>query len=114
MADFFLRPPTLAAGNFEAHLPTNSKFSALKDLSLLKKCNKYQETSDNFRLGFAMSNRPHFNSVCLVRVPSLTGIAVCGRNLFQLFSIVGLFIGISRLNFGNLGLYVSTLNMDDT
>ena len=61
-----------------------------------------------------MSNRPHFNSVYLVRVPSVTGIAVCGRNLFQLFSIVGLFIGISRLNFGNLGLYVSTLNMDDT
>ena len=38
---------------------------------------KYQEISNNFRLGFAQSKRPHFNSVYLVRVPFLTGIAVC-------------------------------------
>ena len=64
----------------------------MKDLNFLMKYTQYQETSDNFRLGFAMSNRPHFNSVYLVRVPSLTGIAVCGRNLFQLFFIAGLFL----------------------
>ena len=61
MADFFLRPPTLAAGNFEAPWPNDLKFSALKDLNLLKKYNKYQETSDNFRLGFALSSGPHLH-----------------------------------------------------
>ena len=37
---------------------------------------KYQETSCNFRLGFALSNRPHFNSTYLLRVPFSSGIAV--------------------------------------
>ena len=32
--------------------------------------------SYNFKLGFALSNGPHFKSVYLVRVPFLTGIAV--------------------------------------
>ena len=35
MADFFVRPPTLITGNFEAL--TDFKFLALKDLNLLKK-----------------------------------------------------------------------------
>ena len=34
VADFFLRTPNLTASNFEALRPTNSKFSALKDLYL--------------------------------------------------------------------------------
>ena len=76
MADFFLRPPTLTADNFEATQPKDLKFSALKDLNVLKKYIKYQKISKNLRLGFALSNRPHFDSVYLVRVPSLTGIAV--------------------------------------
>ena len=58
MADFFLRPPTLTAGNFEALQPTDLKFSALKDQNL-ERYQKYQETINNFRLGFALSNRPH-------------------------------------------------------
>ena len=37
MADFFLRPPTLIAGNFEALQPTDFEFSALKDLNPFKK-----------------------------------------------------------------------------
>ena len=41
-----------------------------------KKYNKNQEASYNFKLGFALSNRPHFNSVYLIRVPFLNGIAV--------------------------------------
>ena len=35
--DFFFRPPTLTASNFAALWPTDSKFSAIKDLNLLKK-----------------------------------------------------------------------------
>ena len=41
-ADFFLRPPTLTAGNFEAIWPKYLKFSAIKDLNRLKKYVKYQ------------------------------------------------------------------------
>ena len=62
MADFFLRPPTLKASNFEALQSIDLKFLALKDLNLLQKYNKNQEASYNFWLGFALSNRPHFAS----------------------------------------------------
>ena len=48
----------------------------MKDLNRFKKYTKNQEASYNFKLGFALSIRPHFNSVYLVRVPFLTGIAV--------------------------------------
>ena len=72
----FLRPPTLTASNFEALKSTGPIFTVLKDLNLLKKHIKNQEASYNFKLGFAWSKRPHFNSVYLVRVPFLTGIAV--------------------------------------
>ena len=61
MADFFLRPSTLTAGNFEALWLTDPKSLALKDLNLLKRFIKYQKTSHNFRLGFALSNRPHLH-----------------------------------------------------
>ena len=37
---------------------------------------KFQETSNILRVDFALSKWPHFNSVYLVRVPFLTGIAV--------------------------------------
>ena len=76
MADFFMRPPTLKAGNFEALWLIDPIFTALKVLNPLKRYFKHQEASYNFKLGFALSNRPHFNSVYLVRVPLLTGIAV--------------------------------------
>ena len=76
VADFFLRTPTLTASNFAALSPTDPKFSALKDLNLLKRYVKYQETSYNFRLGFSLSNRPHFNSTYLLRVPFSSAIAV--------------------------------------
>ena len=48
----------------------------MKYLNLLKRYVEYQETSYNFRLGFALSNRPHFNSTYLLRVPFSSGIAV--------------------------------------
>ena len=48
----------------------------MKDLILFQKYKKNQEASYNFKLDFDLSNRPHFNSVYLVRVPFLTGIAV--------------------------------------
>ena len=82
-ADFFLRPPTLKAGNFEALLCTDPIFTALKVLNLFKKYTKYQETSYNFSLGFVLSNRPHFNSAYLLWVPFLSGIAVCRFMIFQ-------------------------------
>ena len=66
----------MKAGNFEALLCTDPIFTALKVLNPLKKYNKNQEASYNFKLGFALSNIPHFNSVYLVGVPFLTGIAV--------------------------------------
>ena len=74
---FFLRPPTLKAGNFTTLYSTDPIFTVLKDINLLKKFMKNQEASNNFKLGFAPSERPHFNSIYLVRVPFLNGIAVC-------------------------------------
>ena len=63
-------------------------FTVSNNLKLLKKYIKNQEASYNFKLGFALSNRPHFNSVYLVRVPFLTGIAVCTALQFQSSTIV--------------------------
>ena len=57
----FLRPPILTGGNFEALKPINPLFTIIKDIKLLKKHIKNQEASYNFRLGFFLSNRPHFN-----------------------------------------------------
>ena len=74
-------------GNFAALLLTDLKFSALKDLNRLKKYTKYQETSYNFKLSFAPSNRPHFISVYLVQMPFLTGIAVFLIKSAQFLSI---------------------------
>ena len=71
----------MKAGNFEALLCTDPIFTTLKVLNPFKKYNKNQEASYNFKLGFALSNRPHFNSVYLVRVPFLTGIAVKVPNI---------------------------------
>ena len=79
-ADFFSRPLTLKAGNFEALYSIDSIFIVLKDLNPFMKYVKIQEASYYFKLGFALSNRPHFNSVYLVRVPFLTGIAVWLRH----------------------------------
>ena len=39
MADFFLRPPTLTAGNFEATWPKDLKLLLLKDINVLKEYN---------------------------------------------------------------------------
>ena len=61
-ADFFLRPPTLTASNFEELWPTDPIFTALKDLNLLKKYTKNQEASSILRVDFALSKWPHFIS----------------------------------------------------
>ena len=60
MADFFVRPPTLTTGNFEAIWPKDLKFSAIKDLNRLKKYAKYQEASSILKVDFALSKWPHF------------------------------------------------------
>ena len=70
----------LETSNFESWQLLSPIFTTLKVLNPFKKYNKNQEASYNFKLGFALSNRPHFNSVYLVRVPFLNGIAVCVRN----------------------------------
>ena len=38
---------------------------------------KAQEASSILKVGFARSNRPYFDSTYVIRVPFLTGIAVC-------------------------------------
>ena len=67
---------SLMAGNFAALWPTDSKFSALKDLNLFQTVSKVQEASSILRVGFALSKWPHFNSAYLLRVPYSSGIAV--------------------------------------
>ena len=67
---------SLVAGNFATLWPTDPKFSVLKDLNPFKTVPKVQEASIILRVGFALSKWPHFNSIYLVRVPFLTGIAV--------------------------------------
>ena len=84
MADFFLRPPTLTASNFDALRPTDPIFTVLKDLSLLKRYIRNKEALYNFNLDFALSNRSHFNSVYLVRVPFLSGVAVLELGFIRL------------------------------
>ena len=46
---------SLIAGNFAALLPTDPKFSAMKDLNPLKIVSKVQEASIILRVGFALS-----------------------------------------------------------
>jgi len=62
MADFFLRPPTLTASNFDALWPTDPIFTVLKDLNPLKRYFKYQEAGSILRVIFAHSKWLHFTS----------------------------------------------------
>ena len=55
-AEFFVKPPTLTAGNFAALSPTDPKFLALKDLNPFKTVCKVQKTSSILRVGFALGN----------------------------------------------------------
>ena len=79
-ADFFFRPPTLTAGNFEALWSTEPKSLALKDLNLYKRYIKHQETSYNFRLGFALSNRFHLHRAYLVTILFILILAVFSQH----------------------------------
>ena len=55
MADFFLRPSTLTASNFDALWPKDPIFTVLKDLNLLKRYFKNQEAGSILRVIFALS-----------------------------------------------------------
>ena len=57
----FNHSQSLMAGNFAALWPTDFKFSAIKDLNLLKKYTKNQEASSILRVDFALSKWPHFH-----------------------------------------------------
>ena len=66
MADFFVRPPTLTTGNFEAIWSKEFKILAIKDLNRLKKYVKYQEASSILKVGFALSKYHYFNRAYVV------------------------------------------------
>ena len=53
---------SLMASNFAALWSTEPKFSALKDLNLLKTVSKFQEASSILKVGFTLSKWPHFIS----------------------------------------------------
>ena len=52
---------SLKAGKFAALWPTDFKFSAFKDLNLLKKHTKNQEASSILKVVFALSKWPHLH-----------------------------------------------------
>ena len=59
---------SLMAGNFAALWPTDSKFSALKDLILFSTVSKDQKASSILKVGFSLSRWPHLHRVYLVTV----------------------------------------------
>ena len=58
------------------HCVTDLIFTVFKDLNLLKKYIKNQEASYDFRLGFALSNRPHLHRAYLVTLCTFFVMAV--------------------------------------
>ena len=52
---------SLMAGHFAALWPTDSKFSAIKDLNLLKKYTKNQEADSILKVDFVLSKWPHLH-----------------------------------------------------
>ena len=67
---------SLMAGNFAALWPTDSKFSSIKDINLLKKDTKNQEASSILKVVFAFSKWPHLHRAYLVTVCYRSFIAV--------------------------------------
>ena len=59
---------SLMAGNFAALWPTDSKFSALKDLILFSTVSKDQKASSILKVGFALSKWPHLHRAYVVSV----------------------------------------------
>ena len=76
MADFFVRPPTLTTGNFEAIWPKDLKTSGIKVLNRFFKYAKYQEASIILWVGFALSKWPHLHRAYVVTVPFILILAV--------------------------------------
>ena len=64
LADFFLRPPTLTVSSFAALWPKDFKFSAKKDLNLLKRYTKNQKAGSILKVDFALSKWPHLHRKC--------------------------------------------------
>ena len=83
-ADWFKLGPGLGGGRFlETSNFKASNFAALwsivptiTDLNLLKKYTKNQEPSYKYRLGFALSNRPHLHRAYLLPLCKQMSIAV--------------------------------------
>ena len=71
---------------------------------------KNQMASYNFKLGFALSNRPHFIIVYLVRVPFLTSLAVYEESDVHSDTCVLRFLDIlSNLVITFINMYLSEL-----
>ena len=62
--------------NFAALWPTDSMFSAIKDLNPFKIVWKVQEASSHFRMVFACLNWPHLHRAYVVTVPFILILAV--------------------------------------
>ena len=62
-------------------------FTEFKDLNLLKKYTKNQEASNIFRIGFALSKRPHLFRAYLVTVSFPSFIAVHYNKTKEDFSL---------------------------
>ena len=75
-ADLFLKTPTLIARNIAALWPTDPKFLALKDLLFFLRFNEFQGADSILKVGFALSNWPHFHRVYLVTIYNQNFIAV--------------------------------------
>ena len=94
MADFFVRPPTLTTGNFEAIWPKDLKTSGIKVLNRFKKYAKYQEASSILWVGFALSKWSHLHRAYVVTMPFILILAVhytivnfCNFYIFFIFYV---------------------------
>ena len=87
-ADFFLRTPTLTASSFAALWFTNLKFLALKDLNLLKKFTKNEETCSFLKADFALSKSTHLHRAYLLTLRKQMSMTVSkGEYLHLLFEL---------------------------
>ena len=86
LAQVQLRPglnhsQSLTDSNFAALWPTDFIFIAIKDLNLLKKKIKNQETGSILKVGYACLNWPHLHRAYVVTVPFILILVVQRRHV---------------------------------
>ena len=77
---------SLMASNFAALWPTDSKFSALKDLNLFEIVSIVQEASRILRVVFALSKWPHLHKAYAVTVPFILILALWTCHIWDFYS----------------------------